>query len=437
MTNGASDPLELAREALAAGEPQEALRRARPAFAYPGPDDPALLHEGLALLLEIGRAMGDPHLPPKLEAALANEQADRLYDVGYEMIEVGLEAYAGVVLERALALSPGEGRIVTELVCALERSQAFEHACEVLRAHPDLLAAGFTPSYLLAFNALMTGDLDEPARLLPALREQADGERHTFMVQRIESALARAEQVRPTSSLDRSDLRGWHWVITGSLLTHRSPHGLDAGMNGRYAFLQDRPGLCRLGVERLAAVVEALELEFPCVIGLPERGAQVLARAVAQRLTLPLGEWPEGGPQEPALLVAYDLRLCQGPALKPLVTRHAGQLLWAHATCWTEHFPVVADATTLLYQHMTPFFGEGMVVDAETGAVGRGQADERDPDALAVEVLGAEVPADDGDPADHQALLSLARAAGCAHIQQGGRREAMWFGSPVGSNRFL
>ena len=436
MSDEQQDPIDSAQASLDEGDPQRALRALRPALAYPGPEH-AELRRALQVLVGIGRAMGDPDLPGKLEAALANESADAFYEVGYAMIEVGLEAYAGSVLNRALELSPGEARIVTELACALERSQRFDAARDVLRAHPDLLATGFMPAYLLAFNALMTGDLDEPAALLDALREQAaDDDRYAFMVRRIEQTLARAELVQGMTPLDADDLRGWHWVITGSLLTHTSPHGFDEGMRGRYAYRQDSLALCRLGVERLAALVEALELEFPCVVGLPERGAQVLARAVAARLKIPLAPWPEGGPPGPALLVAYDLAACEGPTLKPLVTRQPGQLLFAHATCWTEHFPIVADVTTLLHQVLSSFHDPKMVMNPDTGAVGRGETDERDPDELAMELLATDPDESDDDPADAQASLNLARAVGPGHIQDGGRREAMWFGSPVKSNRF-
>lgn len=430
-----SDPLAAAEQHLEQGDPQQALRALLPAFPFPDGEAPALL-EALALLARIGREMGDVELPALIEACqLAADDSDRWYDVGYHMLEVGLERYAPAVLAEALRLAPGSQKVVSELACALERSQAFGAARGVLRAHPELLEASFNLRYLLAFNAVMDGDLLEPATLLSDLREAASGEREQFMLARIEGLLERAQLLEGVSPLDADDLRGWHWVITGSLLTQRSPHGPEV-MHGRYAWLQDSGGLCRLGLDRLAAVLDAWGWRPPRVIGLPERGGQILAHAAAARLGLPLEPWPEGGPQGPALLVGYDLRELEGPALRPLVTRPPGQLLWVHGTCWTEHFPIAPDLTTVLHQTLAPLWESGMIVNADTGTVGRSEVDERPDHVLAAELLEAEPRAEDDDPADREHLLAVARATGCAHLQAGGRREAMWFGSPVGGNFF-
>jgi hypothetical protein len=41
------------------------------------------------------------------------------------------------------------------------------------------------------------------------------------------------------TSLDRQDLRGWHYVLTGGVLGSLSPYGFDVGMTGRWAYVSD------------------------------------------------------------------------------------------------------------------------------------------------------------------------------------------------------
>jgi len=46
------------------------------------------------------------------------------------------------------------------------------------------------------------------------------------------------------TSLDRQDLRGWHYVLTGGILASLSPYGFDDGMTGRWAYLSDSVSRC-------------------------------------------------------------------------------------------------------------------------------------------------------------------------------------------------
>ena len=51
--------------------------------------------------------------------------------------------------------------------------------------------------------------------------------------------LARADIARAVTPLDHQDLRGWHYVLTGGILAGLSPYGFDAGMTGRWAYVND------------------------------------------------------------------------------------------------------------------------------------------------------------------------------------------------------
>jgi hypothetical protein len=56
--------------------------------------------------------------------------------------------------------------------------------------------------------------------------------------------LARAGIAHAVTSLDRQDLRGWHYVLTGGILASLSPYGFDDGMTGRWAYLSDSVSRC-------------------------------------------------------------------------------------------------------------------------------------------------------------------------------------------------
>src|SRR4030095_14703342 len=91
-----------------------------------------------------GAAVRDPDSP------------DRLYDLGYALIDAGAPAIAASVLWRCLALVGNSEEVVCELVSALESAMAYADAFEVLAAQTELRAQSFLCRYLYAFNAAMT-----------------------------------------------------------------------------------------------------------------------------------------------------------------------------------------------------------------------------------------------------------------------------------------
>jgi hypothetical protein len=428
-------------EALARGEPREAFGQLRGVLAHPGRfEGTEELLEALGLLGRIAAALEDGPLAELLAEPKGTDVA-WLYQVGYDLIERDLPLCAATVLELAAGLAPGDAEVLTELSAAFERALCFAQARDALQRAPELVATEFMPRYLLGYNALMSGDVDGLREALDGLAELEREDYHPQLTGRLQRMLARSERLqaaRPLgdASLDRKDLRGWHHALTGGVLTHLSPWGFDEGMNGRYAFLQDSLANVRVGLERLALLCEEWGSAPERVYLLGERGADVLAHAAARRLELPLVAWGPEGRCEPGLIPAYDLSDLPGGTLDLLRTRRPGQLLWAHATCWTTDFPFAADVTTLLYQSNVAPWGERMRVDPETRAVETSESDERGPEALAEEVLAAEVEAEDDPADDREVLRAFAQAAGPPPSEEG-PRERMWAGSPVGSNRFL
>jgi hypothetical protein len=124
--------------------------------------------------------------------------------------------------------------------------------------------------------------------------------------------------------------------------------------------------------------------------------------------------------------------------LERLREHRPGQVLFAHASCWTDPFPYAPDVTTYLYQaNVAPWDGGGLMVDPDAQA---------EPDESTEDVLSARIIAASGEhestSTDEQlaALVAAARrltgdsAAGL--FRTSGQRLRQRLGSPVWSNRF-
>jgi hypothetical protein len=430
-----------ARQALESGNAPEAFQHLRAILDYPGqvPEDDWA--DALSLLADVSAPLvGEQVAGRARRAAQAPDNVHVLYDLGYELIERHAHGVAATVLARANELLPGQEAIVTELVHALESSQANGEACRILRQAPALIEQSFLCRYLLAFNSLMVGDLDEPRRLLPGLRGGRD-ETQRYLAGAVEGMLLRADAVRGVTALDRRDLRGWHFVLNGSILLHLSPHGLDGPMHGRYAYLQDQVSSCHEGLRRLAAVLDEWQARPARVYVLPEPYSAALAHAAGQVLGCPLAAWPASGTAEGGLVPVYDLAGLDEQTFLALREHRPGQVLWGHASCWTQDQPYAADLVTLLYQHNAPPWGEQMVIDPATHEVTRATAPPAPPAERGAQVVQAELPPD--ALADLPALLALARAAARLRGEHGpgalrgqGLRLRQRLGSPVPSSSF-
>lgn len=353
-----------------------------------------------------------------------------LYELGYQLIEAGLPAIAATVLRRCLALVPGSEPVVTELVAALERDLRYRDARDLLAAHPELCASSFLCRYLYACDAAMSGDLSITRAIAPTLIGRDAGER--FMADRIADIVARADRVAAAAPLDGTDLRGWHYVLTGGLLLHRSAHGFDDGMRGRYAWLQDSLARIRTGLDRLQTVLSRWSVAPPCLYAPPERDDEILAEAASRLLGIPRAPWPAVGVPAPGLVVIYDLARCAWHHVERLVDRRPGQLVYAHASPWTDDSGVAPDITTLLHQSLVAPWAERLVL--ADGPRTRA-ADDRSPEVIASEVPGT--PGLDPEETGFDDLPGLEALIAIAGAPPVGRRERLWAGSPVLSNRFL
>jgi hypothetical protein len=431
-----------AKQILAQGDAGEAFRALRPVLAYPAEPEGSVLRDALGVMSAIAEEITGDRLARALAWARDHDDdAEALYDAAFALYEQKLHDLAATLLARADRLSPGSPTIVTELSANLEALMLHARAAEVLRAS-GLVEADAMCGYLYGYNALLSGDV-EAARPIAASLRGVDDRSLAYMGAALAGMVARADAVRGASTLDDHDLAGWHLVINGAFLTHLSPHGHDEPMRGRYAYVSDDYSLIREGLDRLRLVLSAAGIAVPRVLALPDRSSRIVAAAAARLLGVPLDGFAEGGDERPGLVVAYDLdKVGSSDALQQIRDHRPGQVLFAHASCWTDPFPFAPDVTTYLYQHsVAPWDAGRMNVDPETRQVVQSVADESPVEALADRILA--VQGDHESVSTPDQLTALVRAArgvageeAAGLFRAGGQRLRQRAGSPVRSNRF-
>ncbi|MBX6751915.1 MAG: hypothetical protein IRY85_20020 [Micromonosporaceae bacterium] len=385
------------------------------------------------MLARAGEAAGFADLVEASRAVVARpDDPTALFRLGYACIERGISAIAVPILVTALAQAPGTLPIIGELVTAYEDTYRYEDAVAVLEANEAVLR-DWPERYLLAFNALMSGDVDKARRWASRL-STPDG-KWAAARDRIVAMLDRADRIE---RVEAPPVRAWHYVLNASVLATISPYGFDEGMNGRYAFLQDTAANCLATLTRLRAVLPGAS----SVCLLPDRSSQILGLAAARLLELPARPWssdvdstvPDG-----AIIVAYDLSAVDRDILAALRNRAPGSVLVEHASCWTNPPPIAADFVGLLHQHVVPPWGAQLVASPE-GQVRRSGPDTRpaeelaDGIAAAASALSLDPETRPDDSVEH--LVAFVDALAGAWPATG-RRDRMWSPGPVRSSYFF
>jgi hypothetical protein len=376
------------------------------------------------------------------------EDPRALYDFGYACIERGADHLAIRPLTRALELVPDAAPVLSELVAALEHEGRHAQALAVLEEHEP--AMGWGNRFQYVYNALMAGSLDKARTGFARLPEPEDASWRPAR-EKVWLMLARADVAGGVTPLDHQDLRGWHYVLTGGVLTSLSPYGFDAGMTGRWAYTSDSAEGCAEALRRLRLILDASGAGPQAVTLLPDRSSLILGIAAAELLGLPTQTFGPDKPAAHSLVVAYDLTETDPQAVAALRGRAPGQILFERSTRWTDPPRVTADVSGLLAQSVVPPWG-ARLRRLEDGTVGQDPEDERPVEVVAAEIVRAEPERDEGDgetPADpdeglRRFVAAVAQAAGTGARAGGG--EGGWLGGgvreyvrdagPVPSNRF-
>ncbi|HEY3805094.1 MAG TPA: hypothetical protein VGL61_20930 [Kofleriaceae bacterium] len=415
MADAADDELAAIAHLIAGGDDQAGYAQLAARIGWPRGKDLAELSPWIGVLATLAERRGAPQLAQLAREVVRDpDSPDRLYELGYALIDANASAIAASVLWRCMQLVGDSEQVVCELVSALETHLAHADAFELLESREALRAESFMCRYLHAFDAAMTGRLDVTRAVLPTLAGDDTDDDHLVMIGAIRAIVERADRVAGACQLDAGDLRGWHYVITGGLLAHQSPYGWPAPMRGRYAWLHDSIARVATGLDRLGPLAAAAGA--PCVYAPPGRDHEIVAQAAARRLGLPLMPWPTIGVPAPGIVALYDLAALPGDLAK-LVARRDGQILYAHAAPWTRDCAIAPDVTTLLYQHLVPPWDDVRPIEAIADDIAASAGSTSD-----------DLAAD--EPARWDALVSR------AWPPAPGQRSRAWAGGPVRSNRF-
>lgn len=445
--HAALSAMQLARTTVDAGDAPGAVRTLRAVPEGLPLSDPASLAEIAGIIADAALAMGFDALAAAAATVRADpEDAHLLYDFGFRCVEHGAPWVAVPALTLAVARSPEETAIRMELVSALEAEARHAEAVTVLAHGPTQEL--WIGRYLLVFNCLMAGDV-EGARQWYTRVGKPEEDQHVPLAGRLITMLGRLQAVTGASGLDEGlpgpdprgllsehDVRGWHFVLNGGILTTLSPFGFAEGMNGRYAFLNETFGGCRRGLDRLSLVLGAAGRRPRAVALLPDRSSRILGLAAAELLELPTVEWSPAAAD--TLVVAFALGGLEPDVISGLRTA-ADQVLFEHATCWTDSPPLAADVTTVLHQVITAPWDAHRRPAPEGGGWLAEPADPRSEADIAAAVVGAPAELPDGDgqtPADHEGGLSEFVSTVARRWATGTPRDRVWSPGPVPSSRF-
>lgn len=444
---------------LNANRPQAAMQHLGPLLGYADPPpaelaDPAVWRDAMGLFAKIVDALGiavrvvEPSesgadASPQSRQSLASlltqlgdnpNDVEQLIGLASAMGGIGAAGIGVMFLDRALRIEPNIPIIRDKLALLLLNMHEYASAAKVLDWESGYLDEHRAGRYILVRALLWQGKVAEARRQWSlAVAPQDEYEQHYY--DEADGFLRRLEAYESLCRLDRNDLRGWHFGLTGGILLHLSPVGCEV-MNGRYAMLFDSVERTLECIQRLAAVLKVCNKPIPKVFALPDHESQILAAATARYLGCPVQPWGGEGTDEVGLLVAYSLNQIEPELGATLAHHRPGQIFWAHTCSWLEDVPVAPDLVSLLVEHNLSPWAERPenfqgIAPQRTGTI----------DVLADEILSAQVEGDAlrdlPDLCQWVSSLPTLPERHAPGIQRNaGQRRVFYADSPVPSNSF-
>jgi hypothetical protein len=345
----ARDAAAHARTALDAGRLDDALERARAALLE-SPEDEHLLRVASDALLRAGEREG-----AALFARAAGGPGDplRMAELGSHLLSREAPHLACAFLGAALAQSPLDAVVRSELAIAQARSGQPGKAVETLALHP-CLADDPGALFEFAWASMLTGDL-EAARAArdelaqgrgPRAAARARDERPSArpprppaaLLDKLDCALARAAI---SAASDPPDARDYLFLEHGSILLE-----CDGPHRGRHADVTLDPDRAASLLARASAVLREL-VPRPRRVVPADEPAEPLARALASAIDGELAPRTESGRLPSCVVVARA-----ADDLAPIADRtHApsGEILtFALTLDWSRSYPHTPDLVGLL-----------------------------------------------------------------------------------------
>lgn len=293
-------------------------------------------------------------------------------------------------------------------------------------------ASPFMKGYLAAFDAMLAGHVEEAQRAFDTLPEAASSA-DAFMASRIERMLLRHGVAADLCALDERDVRGWHYVLTGSILLHVAPDepaGHSRSRHGRYTYLEDSDALILECLAKLEGVLEALGLPASPMVAFDQQHSRIVGLAAGTQLVAKPAMLLET--DAPALLVAYDMASLIEPVRKHYTFHRPGQLLYAHSASATTEPKPAPDFLGVLYERRVSPWSRHAITEPDRPDLPAGPPSEDDA-TLAQRII--DQPISDEQLADLGDIVALAVVAqSCDALEatrEDGQREPLWKQGPV------
>lgn len=371
------------------------------------------------LLARCFSALGNEKLQQVCQVVSSGEvDSDILYQLGFELVNAQYYDIASTILSYALERFPKDLRILYELTASLEMQGLYESALKILKGFN---AETFLANYLLAFNTLMTGDIAGSQKITDNLR--ADSGSSEYMLKRLHTIFERVRAIEGVSPLDKSDYRGWHFILTGGVLLHLpdpTKHNY-----GQYEYLEDSESLCKEGIFRLSAIFDVWKMKIPQILSFDNPESQRLGLAFSEMLGIP--EKKVVIPREPGLFVIYDHSNVIPEVLDLILKHEKGLQVYCHASQFTREYKVTPDFTNLMYSSIVSPWNKYLIFPKrpELPISPSAKSDHQ----LAKDIVNSEL--SQSSLKDLQNLLNLAEvskpfAAGL--MKEGIHREKQWYG---------